>query len=141
MKPVLTLITVFLNFKFSESHFFNSSDHRRNLLKAESIRQTVNHDEVLSLSPSKTAAKDLESHVNAAADVKMWAPLWPQPHRAKENAVFGLALGYDTRHFYWFVGSLRKVGFRGDVVLATKSAISADLVKFLKETQVITYPL
>ena len=64
---------------------------------AESVVNVVDHKEMLKLKPSETAAKDLASHVGAAAEVKMWAPLWPQPHRHDEHVVMGLALNYDVR--------------------------------------------
>ena len=70
-------------------------------LLADSITQVVDHKEILKLKPSETAAKDLHEHVGAAASVNMWAPLWPEAHRPGEHAVFGLALNYDIRHFYW----------------------------------------
>ena len=60
--------------------------------------QVVDHKEILKLKPSETAAKNLEDHVGAAADVKMWEPLWPQPHRKDEHVVMGLALNYDIRY-------------------------------------------
>eukprot|EP00614_Pseudopedinella_elastica_P027524 CAMPEP_0172643906 /NCGR_PEP_ID=MMETSP1068-20121228/238869_1 /TAXON_ID=35684 /ORGANISM="Pseudopedinella elastica, Strain CCMP716" /LENGTH=442 /DNA_ID=CAMNT_0013458071 /DNA_START=153 /DNA_END=1482 /DNA_ORIENTATION=- len=107
----------------------------------QSIKQTVNHASMLSKKPSESAAKDLADHTASAASVKMWAPLWPQPHRPNENAVFGLALNYDIRHYHWFVGSLRKVGFGGDIVLGTNTNLQPQLEKFLKESQVIAYPL
>jgi len=77
------------------------SSNRRALLARESIKQEVDHKAILALKPSETAAKDLDAHVNAAAEVNMWAPLWPEAHRPGEHAVFGLALNYDVRHFYW----------------------------------------
>lgn len=54
--------------------------------------------EILKLKPSETAAKSLGDHVSAAAEVKMWEPLWPEAHRPGEHAVFALALNYDIRY-------------------------------------------
>ena len=34
------------------------------------------------------------------------------------DVVMGLAMGYADDHFHRFVGSLRKSGYRGDIVLA-----------------------
>jgi hypothetical protein len=48
---------------------------------------------------------------------------------------------HTRRHFYWFVGSLRKIGFKGDIVLAVNQNIPKPLEDFLKENRVIAYPL
>jgi len=46
-----------------------------------------------------------------------------------------------ARHAARFVGSLRKVGFTGDIVLATNAKLDARLKEFLVEQRVICYPL
>jgi hypothetical protein len=63
---------------------------------------------------------------------------FPQPTNAAANHLryFFYKKKRYCRHFYWFVGSLRKVGFTGDIVLATNAVLSSSLSNFLKEQQV-----
>jgi hypothetical protein len=70
------------------------------------------------------------------------APLWPQPHVATNNAVFALAFGYDLRSYERFVGSLRKVGYEGDIVLATSPLedMCEGVAEYLAANRVIAYP-
>ena len=49
-------------------------------------------------------------------------PLWGLAHAPANDAVMGLAFGYGAKAYRVFVGSLRKAGFAGDVVLATSEA-------------------
>mmetsp|Transcript_12426 Transcript_12426/g.35939 ORF Transcript_12426/g.35939 Transcript_12426/m.35939 type:complete len:468 (-) Transcript_12426:186-1589(-) len=96
---------------------------------------------ILKMKPSETAAKDLGDQSQAAASAAMWEPLWPRAHQPHKNAVFGLALNYGTQYFHWFVGSLRRTGFDGDIVLATKPSIPSELSTFLRNEGAIVYPL
>ena len=79
------------------------------------------------LSTVRTSAKQPQAKpvftgsAKAAAEGESWEPMWPRPHRGDHDAIFGLALGYRLRDYERFVGSLRKVGFTGDVVLAVVS--------------------
>ena len=105
------------------------------------VQTNFDHKEVLKLKPSESGAQDLSRHVEASANVAMWDPMWPEKHRPNQHAVFGLALNYGDRHFHWFVGSLRKVGFKGDIVLALSPTIGKDLRHFLQTQRTIAYPL
>ena len=119
----------------------SSSTGRSLLQQKQYVSQEQDHKSILKLKPSETAAQDLASHVGAAADVQMWDMLWPEQHRSDQHAVFSLALNYGDRHFHWFVGSLRKVGYQGDIVLALSPSISGSLETFLKAQRTIAYPL
>lgn len=69
-------------------------------------------------------------------------PLWPEAHVSGNNAIFSLAFGYDVRMYERFVGSLRKVGYEGDIVLAVspRNDMKRGVAQYLKKHRVIAYP-
>ena len=69
------------------------------------------------------------------------APLWGLKHRPLSDAVFGLAFGYSVDVYKIFVGSLRKAGFAGDVVLATSKErdMKRGVRSYLEDQRVLSY--
>ena len=67
-------------------------------------------------------------------------PLFGGKHKG-EDAIFALACKYPKEYYQRFVGSVRKFGFNGDVVLAVSppSQMHAGVEKYLKETNVVAY--
>ena len=73
------------------------------------------------------------------ADTKsLWTLLQSigQPHRRGENAIFGLALNYGTREYENFIGSARRAGFAGDVVIATQKYLPRRSADWLRRHEV-----
>ena len=60
-------------------------------------------------------------------------PMWRMRHSPSSDAVFGLATAYDVDLYKVFVGSLRKSGFAGDVVLAT--SVEHDMLPGVSSSQ------
>jgi hypothetical protein len=69
-------------------------------------------------------------------------PLWREDHVPTGNAIFSLAFGYDVRMYERFVGSLRKVGYSGDIVLAVSPMedMKRGVAEYLRKHRVIAYP-
>lgn len=68
-------------------------------------------------------------------------PLYGNKHQGGD-AVFALACKYPKLFFQRFVGSLRKHGYDGDIVLAVSppAQMKPGLEDYLKETNVVAYP-
>ena len=68
-------------------------------------------------------------------------PLWGLRHVAEHDAVFGLAFGYSVEEYRWFVGSLRKSGFAGDIVFATSKEpdMKPGVPAYLRSQRVLAY--
>ncbi|KAH8066502.1 hypothetical protein JL722_948 [Aureococcus anophagefferens] len=68
-------------------------------------------------------------------------PLWGLAHAPANDAVMGLAFGYGAEAYRVFVGSLRKAGFAGDVVLATSEAakMRPGVEAYLRSQRVLAY--
>jgi len=67
-------------------------------------------------------------------------PLFGKKHQGRD-AVFALACNYPRYNFQYFVGSLRKVGHWGDIVLAVSPLDKLDdkMQAYLRQTDVIAY--
>jgi hypothetical protein len=67
-------------------------------------------------------------------------PLWGVKH-SDGDAVFALACNYDTKYYKRFVGTLRKAGFKGDIVLAVSpiAKMKKGVEEYLKSTGVVAY--
>jgi len=69
-------------------------------------------------------------------------PLWPGPtHIETNDAVLALAINYPLQLFVRFVGTLRRTGYSGDIVLAVSPNLNAECRKYLKAMDVIAYPM
>jgi hypothetical protein len=68
-------------------------------------------------------------------------PLWPTPHNPNADAVLALAVNYRIIDYVRFVGTLRRTGFKGDIVLAVSAKMDADSKRFLQAMDVIAYPV
>jgi len=68
-------------------------------------------------------------------------PLWPQPHIEENNAILALAVNYKIINFVRFVGTLRRTGYSGDIVLAVSPNLDVVCQRFLKAMDVIAYPV
>ena len=81
--------------------------------------------------------------VGARPPVELEPPLWPIAHERSADAVLGLALNYRLQDHRRFVGTLRKAGFAGDVVIATQplKKMKPDAIEFLRGMRVIAYPI
>ncbi len=57
------------------------------------------------------------------------------------DAVFALASKYDLKYYRWFVGSLRKSGFTGDIVLAVSpvTKMKKGVEEYLRKNGVVAY--
>ena len=68
-------------------------------------------------------------------------PLWGLAHAPANDAVMGLAFGYGAEAYRVFVGSLRKAGFAGDVVLATSEVakMRPGVEAYLRSQRVLAY--
>ena len=71
--------------------------------------------------------------------------LWPAPaHDPARDAVFALAVNYRLIDYVRFVGTLRRTGFEGDIVLAVSPTIDVrckQCRQFLMAMDVIAYPV
>ena len=77
----------------------------------------------------------------AAAKGESWPTLWGRTHTRSNDAIFGLALGYRLNDYERFAGSLRRVGFTGDLVLAVDEKLNPLIEEYLKTAGAIVYPL
>jgi len=68
-------------------------------------------------------------------------PLWPTPHNPSADAVLALAVNYRIIDYVRFVGSLRRTGYTGDIVLAVSAKMDGDSRRFLQAMDVIAYPV
>ena len=72
-------------------------------------------------------------------------PLWPSPtHVVQNDAVLALAVNYRIIDYVRFVGSLRRSGFGGDIVLAVAANMEQRCKQckdFLMAMDVIAYPV
>ena len=75
--------------------------------------------------------------------VNFGQPLWGFKHNPGADVVMGLALNYQQRDHKYFLGSLRRSGFKGDVVLGTQvlSKMRKETVAYLQAMGVIAYPI
>jgi hypothetical protein len=62
-------------------------------------------------------------------------------HRPDQDAVFAMASEYESRAYALFIGSLRKTGFKGDIVLVVleKDLKNDDVKKILSSPGVVIY--
>ena len=69
-------------------------------------------------------------------------PLWGYEHNPAADVVMGLAFGYSVANYKFFVGSLRKAGFRGDVVLSVspEAKMGRKVADYLRNQKVLAYP-
>ena len=67
-------------------------------------------------------------------------PLWGYSHIGTD-AIFALACNYRIMYYRRFVGSLRKVGYTGDIVLAVSppEKMQPFVYEYLQEMHVISY--
>jgi len=69
-------------------------------------------------------------------------PLWGFRHDPGADAVMGLGFYPSVAQFQYFVGSLRKTGFRGDIVMAVgpKKKLKRKVEEYLRNQRVLSYP-
>jgi len=68
--------------------------------------------------------------------------LWSAPdHQPDNDAILALAVNYRIVDYVRFVGTLRRTGYSGDVVLAVSSKMDLRTRKFLQSMDVIAYPV
>eukprot|EP01036_Dinobryon_divergens_P039363 gene39363-51875_t len=67
-------------------------------------------------------------------------PLFGKKHEGGD-AIFALACKYPKQFYQRFVGSVRKAGYKGDVVLAVSppNQMKPGVEKYLQETYVVSY--
>ena len=67
-------------------------------------------------------------------------PLYGTKHEGGD-AIFALACNYPKEYYQRFVGSLRKFGYEGDIVLAVSppEKMKAGVADYIKETRVVAY--
>ena len=68
-------------------------------------------------------------------------PLWNTPHTPSNDAILALAVNYRVIDYVRFVGTLRRTGYSGDIVLAVSSKMDNDSRNFLMAMDVIAYPV
>lgn len=68
-------------------------------------------------------------------------PLFDVSHKGLGDAIFALACNYPKLYYQRFVGSLRKVGYNDDIVLAVSPVekMKPGVKSYLQETQVVAY--
>ena len=68
--------------------------------------------------------------------------LWGFRHDPGADAVMGLGFYPSVAQFQYFVGSLRKTGFRGDIVMAVgpRKKLKRKVEEYLKSQRVLSYP-
>ena len=65
-------------------------------------------------------------------------PLWPEPkHDPSRDAILALAVNYRIIDYVRFVGTLRRTGYSGDVVLAVSRSMDDRSKRFLMAMDVI----
>ena len=69
-------------------------------------------------------------------------PLWGFRHDPGADAVMGLGFYPSVAQFQYFVGSLRKTGFRGDIVMAVgpRKKLKRKVEEYLRNQRVLSYP-
>ena len=69
-------------------------------------------------------------------------PLWGFRHDPGADAVMGLGFYPSVAQFQYFVGSLRKTGFRGDIVMAVgpRKKFKRKVEEYLRNQRVLSYP-
>ena len=69
-------------------------------------------------------------------------PLWDMRHDPGADAVMGLGFYPSVAQFQYFVGSLRKTGFRGDIVMAVgpRKKLKRKVEEYLRNQRVLSYP-
>ena len=94
---------------------------------------------------AKTPVGAAAPAVPPRAPVALGEPLWPHvaSHRRDQDAVLGLALNYRLSDHLRFVGTLRKTGYAGDIVIATQreAKIPKEAARFLQAMRVLCYPI
>eukprot|EP00615_Pteridomonas_danica_P004646 CAMPEP_0114329166 /NCGR_PEP_ID=MMETSP0101-20121206/895_1 /TAXON_ID=38822 ORGANISM="Pteridomonas danica, Strain PT" /NCGR_SAMPLE_ID=MMETSP0101 /ASSEMBLY_ACC=CAM_ASM_000211 /LENGTH=473 /DNA_ID=CAMNT_0001458737 /DNA_START=175 /DNA_END=1593 /DNA_ORIENTATION=- len=68
-------------------------------------------------------------------------PLWNVPHVPTNDAILALAVNYRIIDYVRFVGTLRRTGYSGDIVLAVSAKMDENSRKFLQAMDVIAYPV
>jgi len=68
-------------------------------------------------------------------------PLFGAQHSRGSDAIFALAAGYDLQTYRHFVGSLRKTGFLGDIVIAVSppAKMKPGVSAYLEQMNVTAY--
>lgn len=92
--------------------------------------------------PAPMAKKDRDLSQVSVVDLGM--PLWATPaHRKTENVVTGLALNYKESSHRFFVGSLRRAGYSGDIVIVTEplARMQSMSARYLQSMSVIAYAI
>ena len=76
------------------------------------------------------------------APAPLGAPLWAEPsHRVDRDVITGLALNYKEYSHRAFVGSARRAGYRGDIVLITEPKLFRGCAEYLRSMGVVAYGL
>ena len=92
--------------------------------------------------PALTAVK---RPLKSRAAFSLPAPMWAAPqHTPSNDAVFALAVKYRIIDYVRFVGTLRRTGFSGDIVLAVSPDMGTqckECRKYLQAMDVIAYPV
>ncbi len=68
-------------------------------------------------------------------------PLYGVKHNRESDAIFALACNYPKEYYQRFVGSLRKFGYHGDIVLAVSplEKMKPGVSNYLQATKVVAY--
>jgi hypothetical protein len=92
--------------------------------------------------PAPAVSGDLDVPGEAGRRAVAARPLWGLDHDPLNDVVFGLGFGYGVDSYKHFVGSLRKAGFRGDVVLAVspEKKMRKGVARYLQDQRVLAYP-
>ena len=92
--------------------------------------------------PALTAPKRA---LKSRAAFSLPSPMWSAPgHNPGSDAVFALAVKYRIIDYVRFVGTLRRTGYSGDIVLAVSPDMETqckECRKYLQAMDVIAYPV
>lgn len=87
-------------------------------------------------SPSKTSMTDRKIPSSNSTKLKSELRRLPKPTRSSQATVMGFATGYPIDVYKLFVGSLRKSGFQGNIILAVDPNVDETIEQYLVQQNV-----
>lgn len=149
MSAVILPWTLYVVFHSKLSIFNNQiSTVSKNLIEQDAVPAHVSTPSKPAVQAVKSTGKPFASYaaipiVPSLGDAPDHGiqPLYGIKHQGGD-AIFALACKYPKLFFQRFVGSLRKFGYDGDIVLAVSppDQMKPGLGNYLKETKVVAYP-
>jgi hypothetical protein len=134
-------------FRFSheigQSELPQTSSTQLNVDPLKFQQQAIEGHSVLAPKPPKSSSAGNRTKLPVMGPIPTAGsvPLYGTQHHGDGDAIFALACNYPKNFYQRFVGSLRKSGYKDDVVLAVSppSKMKPGVERYIQETNVVAY--